>query len=531
MEGGKETVRKAFVIIRVSSQDQLKGYGPNVQWFDDVIPNAPLLGLEVSEKYRRVVQESATTWERAKFEGLMREALTLYQNNEIEALLFPRVDRETRFIFGSFPLLCEVVRSGLKVFFARERFELDPNNSESSERYLNKATQAQAYVETLRLNTMRGKRAKALQGKIPGGGSSKIYGYGYIPASQRDGGRRVINETEAKWVSKIYDWLVNEGLSTNAITYRLRALNAPTKSGKIWNRRSVQAILKNPAYTGKTYVFTTAKGGKQFTRPQEDWIEIPGVTPAIISQELFDAAQKQLQVNRDKSPRNCKHEYLLRSHVKCRQCGRSYVGSTGSGGLQYGKRYIQRCYRCMGKLKMYAPLERCRNKGWSANKLEAMVWAKLEEYLSRPELIITELEKQRDDANQLGVFEAQLQDIERQLKAVDREQHQLLQWALKGFPENQVEAENRRLNKARETLTAQKAELETQLKASRDAAISIPKLESFIERMQSRIAALDFEGKRQVLDMLNITVWLDGHSVEITGVLPVADDVIVHTQS
>ena len=530
MEGGKETVKKAFVIIRVSSQDQLKGYGPNVQWFDDVIPNAPLLGLEVSEKYRRVIQESATTWERAKFEGLMREALTLYEKNEIEALLFPRVDRETRFIFGSFPLLCEVVRSGLKVFFARERFELDPGNPESTERYLNKATQAQAYVETLRLNTMHGRRTKALQGKIPGGGSSKIYGYNYISASQKDGGRRVINETEAKWVRQIYEWLVYEGLSTNQILYRLRAHNAPTKSGKIWCRRSVQAILKNPAYTGRTFVFTTAKGGKQFTRPQSDWIEIPGATPAIISQELFDAAQKQLKVNQDKSPRNCKHEYLLRSHVKCRQCGRSYVGGISSS-IQHGKRYVQRCYRCMGKSKVYAPLERCHNKGWSAKKLEALVWAKLEEYLSRPELIIIELEKQRQDANQLGVFETQLQEVERQLKAVDREQHQLLQWALKGFPEDQVETENRRLNKARETLTAQKAELETQIKASHDAVISIPKLESFIERMQSRITALDFEGKRQVLDMLNVTVWLDGETIEITGVLPVADDVIVHTQS
>ena len=70
-----------------------------------------------------------------------------------------------------------------------------------------------------------------------------------------------------------------------------------------------------------------------------------------------------------------------------------------------------------------------------------------------------------------------------------------------------------------------------QIKASQEAVISIPKLEQFIERMQGRIAGLDFEGKRQVLDMLNITVWLDGENVEITGVLPVADDVIVHTQS
>jgi hypothetical protein len=185
----------------------------------------------------------------------------------------------------------------------------------------------------------------------------------------------------------------------------------------------------------------------------------------------------------------------------------------------------------MGKLKMYAPVERCCNKGWSANKLEGIVWAKLEEYLSKPEIIVSELEKQRQDANQLGVFEEELEQVDRQLKAVDREQHQLLQWALKDFPASQVETENRRLNKARETLTAQKSELEIQIKASQEAIIDVPKLERFIELMQGRISGLDFEGKRQVLDMLDIKVWLDGESVEVTGVLPVTDDVIVHTQS
>ena len=135
------------------------------------------------------------------------------------------------------------------------------------------------------------------------------------------------------------------------------------------------------------------------------------------------------------------------------------------------------------------------------------------------------------EPDQLSMYETQLQDIERQLKVVDREQHQFLQWALKGFQENQVEAENRRLNKARETLKDQKAELKTQIKAGQDAVINIPKLESFIERMQSRISALDFEGKCQVLDMLNIKVWLDGENVEITGVLPTEDVAIVHTQS
>ena len=133
---------------------------------------------------------------------------------------------------------------------------------------------------------------------------------------------------------------------------------------------------------------------------------------------------------------------------------------------------------------MVAPVERCQNKNRNAAKLESMVWAEIERILSHPEIINTELEKQRHDANQVGVLETELNQTERQLKAVDHEQHQLLQWALKGFPESQVEAENKRINKARETLQGRKVELEAQIKASQDAIISVPKLEHTVELLR-----------------------------------------------
>ncbi len=115
---------------------------------------------------------------------------------------------------------------------------------------------------------------------------------------------------------------------------------------------------------------------------------------------------------------------------------------------------------------------------------------------------------------------------------IDREQHQLLQWALKGFPEDQVEAENKRLNKAKETLKAQQTKLEAQIKASQDAVINVPNLERFIEDIQKRLPELDFEGKRLALDMLGITVYLDGHNVEVTGVIePEPELDIVHMSS
>jgi len=101
----------------------------------------------------------------------------------------------------------------------------------------------------------------------------------------------------------------------------------------------------------------------------------------------------------------------------------------------------------------------------------------------------------------------------------DREQHRLLQWALKGFPESQVEAENKRLNQVKKTLEAQKAELESQLKTSREAAANIPDLERYINDVQHHLTELDDDGKRMALDMLGITVWVDGENVEITGAL------------
>jgi len=65
-----------------------------------------------------------------------------------------------------------------------------------------------------------------------------------------------------------------------------------------------------------------------------------------------------------------------------------------------------------------------------------------------------------------------------------------------GFPESQVEEENRRINKARETLQRQKAELEAQIRASEDSVVSIPKLEHIIELLRQQLKDPDFATKR-----------------------------------
>ena len=177
----------AFTIIRVSREDQLRGYGPDSQWEEDVLPNAARLGIQAKEVYRRVIQEPATGWDRPKFEEAVREAIKLHRSGEINALLFPRVDRETRFLFSSFPILCEALQSGLYVFFAREGFRLDPNDSESLSRYLRKAEESRAYVETMRTNTMQGRKRRMERDAMMPTAKSR-WAYEYHPY-RRDWGR------------------------------------------------------------------------------------------------------------------------------------------------------------------------------------------------------------------------------------------------------------------------------------------------------------------------------------------------------
>ncbi|MFC1861565.1 recombinase family protein [Chloroflexota bacterium] len=119
-------MKKAGTIIRVSGKDQLKGNGLDAQWEDDVLPNAPVLGLEVNEKYRWVIQESASGWNRPKFEAAVNEAIELHKRGKIQAVLFPRVDRETRFLFSSVPLLNKIIGEGLEVYFAESIYSLIP---------------------------------------------------------------------------------------------------------------------------------------------------------------------------------------------------------------------------------------------------------------------------------------------------------------------------------------------------------------------------------------------------------------------
>ncbi len=504
----------ALTIIRVSAEDQLKGYGPDVQWEDDVLPAAQLLGLTVSETYRRVIQESATGYERTKFEAAVREALALYDRGEINALLFPRVDRETRFVFGSFPLLAEVVRSGLRVYFAREKLALDPNDPESVERYLNKATQAQAYVQTMKANTSRAKRKLLRDGKFPQGTGVGVYGYSWNRTTKK---REIITD-EAEVVNEIFT-MVATGKSFVSIARSLNERCIPTKGSnngerKHWHSLTIRRMVKNTSYIGKTYFGVTSRlsKAKTVTHPQDKWILLEKVTPPIISEELFNQANSELDKPKVRTGRP-KNEYLLRHHTFCAICGKPLVGHC------LGKKY--RYYQCNSARPYENHSKMCNALYIRANDLEELVWTRVREVLSNPEIVLKELSN-ITDSNQTDSLDAEIKTLEKNLRNYDERRRNLLEaMELGEFEKNEILD---RLNKVKRLQVDDEIKL-NDLKKTRVHIESLAnarvKIGEIYDRVMANLQNCTPELKALALDALDIKVYAEGtDKVEIQGVIP-----------
>lgn len=507
-------MKKAFVIVRVSAEDQLKGYGPEVQWEDDVLPAAPLLDLEVSETYRRVIQESATGWERAKFEVAVREALSLYSRGVISALLFPRVDRETRFIFGSMPLLAEVIRTGLQVYFAREKLALDPGDPESIERYLSKATQAQAYVQTMKLNTSRAKRKLLREGKLPQGTGVGIYGYTWDRVAKK----RVIKADEAEIVKEIFT-RVAYGQSLVSIARDLNGRAIPTKSSKEgerkhWHSLTLKRMVGNTAYFGKTYFGVTSRLNKSKTiiQPQDKWSLLEDVTPAIISEELSRQANAQLDKPKVRIGRP-KYEYLLRNHAFCGICGKPLVGHC------LNKKY--RYYQCSNARPYENHGKKCNARYIRADDLEEIVWNKTQIVLSNPGLILGQL-CDKTDQNNIDSLDIEIRQLELAMNNYRLRRSNLLEaMELGEFEKDEILD---RLNNIKRLSHEDETKL-NDLRKTRENIASLAnariKINELYERVLDNLQNATPEIKALALDALDVKVIsrnLD--DLEIQGVIP-----------
>ena len=321
------------IYCRVSTEDQEREGSSLGSQLEACVKKAQELGYETGD---HTIQEtwSGLTLDRPK----LTELREWVRDKEINAVIVYSTDRLSRDPLHLLLLVEECDKAGVVPVFVTEPLD---NSMEGQLLGFVRGWASKLEAVKMRERSIRGKRSRAIAGRLPSGAGHKLYGYNYIAGKGIGEGVRYINEDEAKWVREMYRWLVEEGLSIFGITRRLSASGVPSPTGAdFWFRQTVYRILTNPAYIGKTYAFTHTYGephrrrkpdgkrrktGVQW-RPKEEWIEIPNATPPIISQELSDAAQKQLKRNKELLGRNAKHQYLLSGYVFCSRCGIRYQG-------------------------------------------------------------------------------------------------------------------------------------------------------------------------------------------------------------
>lgn len=201
--------------------------------------------------------------------------------------------------------------------------------------------------------------------------------HGYAPYGyrvEREGRRLkpIVVETEAKIIKLIFDWYVNKRWSLNRIVKQLRSDKVPTYAGRRgikpfakkgapieearqskWHSSTVARILANQTYTGtwiyakrkieKEYVLT--KNGKiktvrkRVNNPDDYLLEVK--VPRLISDSLYEEAQKRLEQNKQMMGQRSSYDYLMARRLTC-DCGKQLIVRTS----RHGKYMYYRCGEC-----------------------------------------------------------------------------------------------------------------------------------------------------------------------------------------
>jgi site-specific DNA recombinase len=332
----------------------------------------------------------------------------LSAEGQIAAVLVYSPDRLSRKYAYQVLLTEELLRCGVEVIFLKSPAGATPEDQLVVQFQGMIAEYERAQIAE---RSRRGKRHKAQQGVV-NVLSGAPYGYRYVKKSDHSAAYYEVIEHEAQVVRMVFETYTRRHLSINAIARLLNEQRIPTRTEKTrWERSTVWAMLRNPAYQGKAcYGKTELQPRQRITRPlrqrnrlpnrnsanherpRQEWIEV--AVPAVVTEEVFALAQEQLEKNKHFSPRRTKKPTLLQGMLVCQQCG--YAMYRSSGGRSHRKLDYYRCIGSDGYRRLNGPL--CTNRPVRQDHLDEIVWEQVIRLLEDGTLIQSEIDRRREVA-------------------------------------------------------------------------------------------------------------------------------------
>jgi site-specific DNA recombinase len=377
----------------------------------------------------------------------------------------------------------------------------------------------------------RGRQAKLRSGQLLPW-TRAPYGYLLAPDRPRDASRVRLDPVPAAVVEQIFVWYtdVSQSPSLYQVAKRLSEAQIPTpRGGKRWNVASVRGILRSPAYTGIAYsgrsrpaparhrqsaLQPVGPGQSQPPAPAEEWMAVP--VPAIVSEELFEAAQHRLDRHTQMARRNnTTYEYVLRGLVSWGQWRLACGGRTLHPGYHY--------YFCRGRTDALrlALGERCTARYAPAQALDTLVWQDLCQVLQEPALITHELARAQMGEWLPQALQARRQTLRDVLAQLERQQARLLDLYLAEVIEREeFERRRKEVAQTQHGLTQQLRQLDAQAQQHVHVAALAQGIEAFCQRIQPTLDKLTFVQRRQLVELLIDRVIVNDMQVEIRYVVP-----------
>jgi site-specific DNA recombinase len=524
-ETDARTGKVAAIYARVSSERQRQ---------DETI-GSQTVGLRELALERGLLLPEDLVFEDEGFSGatLTRPALERLRDRAaegaFEVLLCHAPDRLARRYAYQVLLLEELARVGVEVVFAKE-----PERGATPEDELLRQFQgmiAEYERAQIRERTRRGKLHRAR------GGSQAVmsgapYGYRYVKKAEHRDAYWEIDEVEAQVVRDVFGRYVEQGASIGETARWLSERGVPTRTGKaVWERSTVWAMLRNPAYRGQGAFGKTktaerhgaptrtsrARGERHGRRPArhdqpaEQWTLIP--VPAIVTDETFELAQARLEDNKRFSKRNTKELTLLQGMLVCRECGYScYRTSTRTTNKRISY------YRCIGQDGWRHVGGRvCHGRPVRADELDPLVWGEVRRLLEDPALVRAEIDRrlatlrtQHPAARRRETLERDLARAEGAIaRLIEAYQEQLISI-------DELRARTPPLRKRQGALRAQLDALETELHDAEAYLKLADTLEGFLTRLADGLDQLTIADQQRILRLVVREVLIGGDDDTVT---------------
>jgi site-specific DNA recombinase len=365
--------------------------------------------------------------------------------------------------------------------------------------------------------TRRGKAHRARTGTV-NVLSGAPFGYRYVRKSDHAEARYDIVEHEAAVVAELFRRYTHDGATIAELARWLSGSAVATRTGKtVWDRSTVWAMLRNPAYAGTAAFAKTMRTGqpaalnraarltgrttpRPYTvtdRPRQDWIGIP--VPPLISEAAFELAGRRLADNKRFATRNAKTPSLLQGLAVCAGCSYAYYRTstrTTNKTIYY--------YRCLGSDDYrHAGGRVCHHKPVRADYLDQVVWTHIAALLADPALIRAEIERRLDQLRTTDPTTATQTRLQRALDKATTTITRLIQ----AYQEELISLDElrARMPQLRARETSQRNELDAlaaQL-IDRDTYLALAdNLEGFLAQLHDKATTATVEDRQRVLRLL-----------------------------